>query len=327
MIARREFVALIGAMVTAWPCVALTQERVRRVAILVGTARVGQNATGIEALLRRLQELGWAEGRTVRFDTRWSDSDSELMRMHAAELLALAPELVLVVSNPALAALRPQAGGVPVVFVMVADPVGSGFVPSLARPGGTVTGFTNFEPSMGGKWVEMLKAIAGHVTQVAVLIHPETAAHRSFWREAAAVAPMFGIDAVATPIHDAAEIERGVATLAAGVNGGLVVLPHTVTEVHQDLIVRLAARHKLPSVHAFRSHTVAGGLISYGVDGADHYTRAADYVDRILRGARPGELPVQAPLKFELVINLKTAQALGLTVPPALLARADEVIE
>jgi putative ABC transport system substrate-binding protein len=249
------------------------------------------------------------------------------MRSYGTELAGHSPDVFLVQSNPALAALRPLAGNTPIVFVHVADPVGSGFVASLARPGSNITGFTNFEPSMGSKWLQTLKQVAPDVTHAAVLFHPETPANVAFWREAEAAAQKVGINVVAAGVHDASEVERAITAVAAQSNGGLVVYPHTVTEVHLRLIIELAGKYRLPAVYPFRYHAEAGGLLSYGVDALDLVPRAADYVDRIMRGANPGELPVQAPTKFELVINLKTAKALGLTVPPSLLARADEVIE
>jgi putative ABC transport system substrate-binding protein len=218
-------------------------------------------------------------------------------------------------------------GNTPIVFVHVADPVGSGFVASLARPGANITGFTNFEPSMGSKWLQTLKQVAPDVTHAAALLHPQTPAHLAFWREAETAAPKMGINLVAAGVHDAGEVDRAIAAAAAQPNGGLVIYPHTITEVHLRLIIELAGKYRLPAVHPFRYHAEAGGLLSYGVDALDLVPRAADYVDRIMRGANPGELPVQAPTKFELVINLKTAKALGLDVPTTLLTRADEVIE
>jgi putative tryptophan/tyrosine transport system substrate-binding protein len=326
---RREVIAALAAAasVPGFGARAQKSDRVRRIAVLSGTAATGQNAIAMAAFVRRLGELGLIDGRNCRIEIHWANGNFELMRSEAAALAGLSPDVIMVLSNPALAALRPVARDIPVVFTMVADPVGSGFVPSLARPGGTITGFTNFEAAMGGKWVEVLKEIAPALARIAVLMHPETAAHGAFWHEAAAAAPRLGIEASAAPVHDAAEIERTITALGDEPKYGLVVLPHTVTEVHRDLIIALAAQRRLPSVSAFRPHAEAGALASYGIDANDHLTRAADYVDRILRGANPGELPVQAPTKFDLVINLKTAKALGLAVPSALLAHADEVIE
>jgi putative ABC transport system substrate-binding protein len=316
-------------MAGTWPFAARAQqrERVRRLAVLNGTAPTGQNPAAYAGFLRRLGELGWTDGRNVVVEVRWANSNLELMRSYGTELAGHSPDVFLVQSNPALAALRPLAGNTPIVFVHVADPVGSGFVASLARPGGNITGFTNFEPSMGAKWLQTLKQVAPDVTHAAALFHPETPANVAFWREAEAAAQKVGINVVAAGVHDASEVERAITAVAAQSNGGLVVYPHTVTAVHLGLIIELAGNYRLPAVYPFRYHAEAGGLLSYGVDSLDLVPRAADYVDRIMRGANPSELPVQAPTKFELVINLKTAKALGLTMPPSVLARADEVIE
>jgi putative ABC transport system substrate-binding protein len=326
---RREFLKLLGGTSAAWPTVARAQrpERVRRLAVLNGTAPTGQSPAAYAAFLRRLAELGWNDGRNVRIEERWANSDLELMRRYGTELASHSPDVFLVQSNPALAALRPLAGNTPIVFVQVADPVGSGFVASLARPGGNITGFTNFEPSMGSKWLEMLKQVAPDVDHATAILHRETPAHAAFWHEAELASPKMRVNLVAAGVHDADEIERAVTAVAAQPNGGLDVYPHTVTEVHLRLIIELAGKYRLPAAYPFRYHAEAGGLLSYGVDAMDLVPRAADYVDRIMRGANPGDLPVQAPIKFELVINRKTANALGLSVPPTLLAQADEVID
>jgi putative ABC transport system substrate-binding protein len=326
---RREFLGVLGGAAATWPFAARAQqrERVRRLAVLNGTAPTGQNPVAYAGFLRRLGELGWTDGRNVLVEVRWANSNPELMRSYGTELAGHSPDVFLVQSNPALAALRPLAGNTPIVFVHVADPVGSGFVASLAQPGGNITGFTNFEPSMGSKWLQTLKQVAPDVTHAAALFHPETPANVAFWREAEAAAQKVGINVVAAGVHDASEVERAITAVAAQSNGGLVVYPHTVTEVHLQLIIELAGSYRLPAVYPFRYHAEAGGLLSYGVDALDLVPRAADYVDRIMRGANPGELPVQAPTKFELVINLQTARALGLEINPQLLATADEVIE
>ena len=323
---RREFLKLLGGTSAAWPTVARAQrpERVRRLAVLNGTAPTGQSPAAYAAFLRRLAELGWNDGRNVRIEVRWANSDLELMRSYGTELASHSPDVFLVQSNPALAALRPLAGNTPIVFVQVADPVGSGFVASLARPGGNITGFTNFEPSMGSKWLEMLKQVAPDVDHATAILHRETPAHSAFWHEAELASLKMRLNLVAARVHDA---ERAVTAVAAQPNGGLDVYPHTVTEVHLRLIIELAGKYRLPAVYPFRYHAEAGGLLSYGVDAMDLVPRAADYVDRIMRGANPGDLPVQAPIKFELVIDRKTANALGLSVPPTLLAQADEVID
>jgi putative ABC transport system substrate-binding protein len=323
---RREFITLVGGAAAAWPLVARAQ-RPRRIAALMGTVETAPDALGLKEVLNRLKGLGWSDGTTAHIDVRWSRSDLTVMRENAKALLAAAPDVILCHSNPALAQLKPLAGNTPIVFVMIADPVGSGFVQSMARPGGNMTGFTHFEPQMGGKWVQILKEIAPEIGQVAILMHPETAAHRAFSREGEATGQQLGVETRAAPVHDAVEIEQAVATFVTQPHGGLVVLPHTVTEVNRDLIIALAARYGLPTISAFPTHPMAGALASYGVDPVDHFRPAADYIDRILRGAKPADLPVQAATRFRLVINLKTAKTLGLTVPDKLLALADEVIE
>jgi putative ABC transport system substrate-binding protein len=324
---RRQFIRLLGSTVAAWPLVAGAQpaERVRRIGILLGTTASGPEP--VPAFVQALRELGWTDGRNVRFEYRAIAGDIERFRLFAAELVSQAPEVILVQSNPGLEALRQATRSIPIVFVQVADPVGSGFITSLARPGGNITGFTNFEPSMGSKWLELLKEISPQVTRGLALMHPETVANVSMSRTAEAAAAAVGIKATIAGVHDAAEIERSIVAFGAEPNGGLIAIPHTVTVVNHRRIIDLAARHALPTVFVFRYSAAAGALMSYGVDADDLYRRAAAYVDRILKGARPSELPVQAPTKFELVINLKTAKAIGLEVMPTLLARADEVIE
>jgi putative tryptophan/tyrosine transport system substrate-binding protein len=329
MVGRREFFVLLGGAALAWaPGVAAQpKDRLRFVGLLVGTAAGGQNIAAFAAFRQRLGELGWIEGRNLRIEVRYANSDLALMRSQSAELVELSPDVILVQSNPALAALRPVARDLPIVFIQVADPVGSGFIASLARPGANITGFTNFEPSMGSKWMQVLKDVAPEIRHVAILYHPETAANAAFLREAEAAAPKLGIAAVAAGVHDAGEVERAITAAAAEPDGGLLVCPHTVTEVNLRLIIELARQYRLPAIHPFRAHAESGALVSYGVDGVDLTRRAADYIDRILRGAHPSDLPVQAPDKFELIINLKTARALNLAIPETLLQRADAVIE
>jgi putative ABC transport system substrate-binding protein len=328
---RREFITLLGGAAAAWPhgVIAQPADRMRRIGVLIALAENDPQAqANIAAFRRGLQELGWTEGRNIRIDYRFAGGNIERMRVYAAELVDLAPDVVLVHSNPFLAALRQANRTIPTVFAQVADPVGSGFVESLARPGGNVTGFSNYESEIGGKWLDVLKEVAPRVTRAAVLLHPETTANVAYLRAAEAAARSLGVTVTAAGVYDAAEIERAVTAFAAEPNGGLIVLPHPITGLNRDLIAALAARHRLPAVWPFRFFIAAnGGLLSYGIDVADLFRRATVYVDRILHGTRPGELPIQLPTKFELVINLKTAKALGLEVPPTLLARADEVIE
>jgi putative ABC transport system substrate-binding protein len=318
---------LVGGAV-AWPLAARAQrhsERTPHVGVLLGTTQSGPEP--VPTFVQELRRLGWTEGRDVRIEYRATAGDIERFRTYAAELVSLAPDVILVQSNPGLAALQQVTRTIPIVFVQVADPVGSGFIESLARPGGNTTGFTNFESSMGSKWLELLKDVSPRTTRILVLLHPETAANMAFWRAAEAVAPSLGVEVKMAGVHDAAEIEHAVITFSRQEDGGLIAIPHTVTVVNHQLIIELARRHRLPVLFAFRYSAVAGALMSYGVDADDLYRRAAAYVDRILKGAKPAELPVQAPVKFELVINLKTAKALGLDVPSTLITRADEVIE
>jgi putative ABC transport system substrate-binding protein len=325
---RREFILALGGAAAAWPLAARAQqpERMRRIGVLLGTTASGPEP--VPAFVQRLRELGWTDGGNVRLEYRAIAGNIDRFRTYAAELVTQAPDVILVQSNPGLAALQEITRSIPIVFVQVADPVASGFVASLARPGGNITGFTNFEPSMGSKWLELLKEISPRVTRGLVLMHPETAANVSMSRAADAAAPAVGIKVTVAGVRNDAEIERAIAAFAAESNGGgLIAIPHTVTVVNHRRIIDLATRNLLPTVFAFRYSAAAGALMSYGVDADDLYQRAAAYVDRILKGARPSELPVQAPTKFELVINLKTAKAIGLEVPPTLLARADEVIE
>jgi putative tryptophan/tyrosine transport system substrate-binding protein len=324
---RRDFIGLLGGA-AAWPDAARGQqrtERIRRVGVLLGTTETGPEP--VPAFVQALHNLGWTEGRDVRIEYRAIAGDIDRFRASAAELVRSAPDVILVQSNPGLAALQQVTRTIPIVFVQVADPVGSGFVASLAKPGGNTTGFSNFEPSMGSKWLELLKEMSPRTTRVLALLHPETAANMTFWRAAEAVAPALGVELTMAGVHNAAEIERAVGAFPGEENGGLISVPHTVTVVNHQLIIDLGLRRRLPVLFAFRYSAVAGALMSYGVDADDLYRRAAAYVDRILKGVTPAELPVQAPVKFELVINLKTARALGLTVPRSLLVRADEVIQ
>jgi len=326
---RREFIKLLGGAAATWPLAARGQqgERMRRIGVLLNAAAVDSNyQSWFEAFLQELQELGWSDGRNLRIDTRWATADD--IRKHAAELVALAPDVLVAGTGTATVAPLLQATRtIPIVFAIVIDPVGAGFVASLAKPGGNATGFTVYEYSMSGKWLELLKEIAPNVTRVAVLRDPAIASGIGQFGAVQIVAPSLGVVLSPVDVRDAGEIERAIAAFASGLNGGLIVTASPLAGVHRNLIATLAARHKLPAIYPARFYATAGGLISYGPDYLDQFRRAAGYVDRILKGEKPAELPVQTPTKYELVINLKTAKALGLAMPPAVLGRADEVIE
>ena len=327
---RREFITMLGVSAAAWPLAARAQqaERMRRIGVLVGATADDLDAQArIRAFRQRLQQLGWTEGRNVRIDFRWPAGSADNARKYAAELVALAPDVILAGGGSTVVQLLQATRAVPIVFANVPDPVGAGFVDSLARPGGNATGFTNFEYSISGKWLELLKEIAPGVTRAAVLRDAAITAGVGQFAVIQSVAPSLGMDVSPVNVRDAAEIERAVAAFVRSPNGGLIVTGSALAGVHRDLILALAARHKLPAVYSQRLFVAAGGLISYGSDFIDQYRRAAGYVDRILKGEKPADLPVQAPTKYELVINLKTAKALGLVMPPSVLARADEVIE
>jgi putative ABC transport system substrate-binding protein len=327
---RRELLTLFGGAAAAWPLTARAQQRarVRHIGVLMNLAADDRESQARNAaLLQGLQQLGWTDGRNVRIDYRWAAGDADRFRRYAAELVALAPDIILAATSPAVVALQPFSRTLPVVFVSVIDPVGAGFVASLARPGGNVTGFTLFEYGIAGKWLELLKEIAPRVTRVAVLRDPAIGAGIGQLGAIQAVAPSFGVELSPIDVRDPDEIERAVVAFARGPNGGMIVTGSPSQGVHRELIISLAARHQLPAVHPFRYMAAGGGLIAYGPDQVDQYRRATSYLDRILKGEKPADLPVQAPTKYELVLNLKAAKALGLEVPPALLARADEVIE
>jgi putative tryptophan/tyrosine transport system substrate-binding protein len=326
---RREFITLLGGA-AAWPLAARAQqgERVRRIGVLLGFA--ADNTDGrarLAAFLQSLQQLGWTEGRNMRIDIRWGGGDAERHRRYAAELVALAPDVILASSSPAVGPLLQATRTIPIVFTAVTDPVGAGFVDSVPRPGGNATGFTSFEYGNSGKWLELLKEIAPGVTRVAVLRDPAIAAGIGQLGAIQSAAPSLGVEVSALNVRDAGEIERAFAAFARSSNGGLIVTSSALAFVHRELIITLAAQHKLPAVYNNRFFVIGGGLISYGPDRFDQFRLAAGYVDRILRGEKPADLPVQAPTKYELTINLKTARALGIDVPPTLLALADEVIE
>jgi len=331
MMKRREFITLLGgAAAAAWPAAAWAQqsERMRRIGVLHGFAESDpQAASRVVAIQRGLRELGWMEGRNIRLDYRWA-GDASRAQAYAKELVAEAPDAILAHSSPVLAALRHETLTVPIVFVVVVDPVGQGFVPNLARPGGNITGFTNYETTIGGKWLEILKELAPRIARIALLYNPDTAPFFGFFqRSIEEAASSFAVEAITISARDAVEIERAIDAFAVGSNAGVVIVPDVTTVRHRELIINLAAHHRLPTIYSFPYFATSGGLMYYGINVLEQYRGAASYIDRILRGANPGDLPVQAPTKYELIINLKTAKALGLDVPPTLLARADEVIE
>jgi putative ABC transport system substrate-binding protein len=325
---RRKFISLLGGA-GAWPLAARGQqpERMRRVGVLMPTSADNPDAQArLAAFLQGLQQFGWAVGRNLRIDLRWAAGEVDRNRQYAAELVALAPDVILAAAS-GVPALKQATRTVPIVFTIVADPVGLGFVDSMARPRGNITGFLAFEYGISGKWLELLKQVATGVTRAAVVRDPAIAAGAGQFAAVASVGPALGVDIVPVNVSDPGEMEDALAAFARSANGGLVVTGSAFALMHRDLIIRLAAQHRLPAVYYERAFVAAGGLISYGSDFIDQYRRAAAYVDRILKGEKPADLPVQAPTKYELVINIKTAKALGLDVPPMLLARADEVIE
>jgi putative ABC transport system substrate-binding protein len=330
MMRRRDFITLVGGAAAAWPVGTRAQqrERVRRIGVLIGTAAndpIGQ--ARIAAFLQGLGQLDWMVGRNVRMDIRWSAADSDLTREYATELVALAPEIILASSGSVVGPLRRATRTIPIVFTETSDPVGAGFVESLASPGGNVTGFLTFEYGISGKWLELLKQIAPTVTRVAVLRDAAIPSGTGQWGAIQSVAPSFSVELRAIDVHDVGEIERTITAFARSPNSGMILTASSFSLLRRDLIITLADRHKLPTVYFQRGFVADGGLVSYGADTIDLHRRAATYVDRILKGEKPADLPVQAPTKYELVINLKTAKALGLDVPAMLLARADEVIE
>jgi ABC-type uncharacterized transport system substrate-binding protein len=327
---RRTFLTLLGGAAAAWPLAARAEQRdrMRRIGVLINlTADDPAAQRRLLAFAQTLAQLGWTDGRNVRIDIRWGAADHEHIRRYAAELAALAPDVILTVGSATTGALLQAARAVPIVFVQVAEPVGAGFVETLARPDGNATGFMLYEYGIGGKWLELLKEIAPSVKRVAFLQNPAIAAGPGQFGAIQASAPSLGVEVRPINVRDAGEMERAITAFARPSNGGLIVAGGVPLAVHRDVIIQLAARHQLPALYSDHAYVTDGGLIAYGPDRVDQYRRAADYVDRILKGEKPADLPVQAPTKYELVINLKTAKALGLDVPPTLLARADEVIE
>jgi putative ABC transport system substrate-binding protein len=327
---RRDILSLLSGTAAAWPLTAAAQQpdRMRRIGMLLpAAANDAEFQTRVGAFLEGVQRSGWTIGQNVRIDSRWATNNAVEIRRHAAELAALAPDVILTASSPALAALQQATRTVPIVFVTVIDPVGSGFVDSLARPGGNITGFLLFEYSLSGKWLELLKQIAPNVTRAAVFRDTGNPSGNAQFGAIQIMAPSLGVEVSPVNLRDASEIERAVAAFARSANGGLIVTGSASATLYRNLIIELAARAKLPAVYYARYFVLAGGLVSYGPDFTDQFRRAASYVDRILKGEKPADQPVQAPTKYELVINLKTAKALGFDMPAQLLARADEVIE
>jgi putative ABC transport system substrate-binding protein len=326
---RRDFIALVGSSAISWPMAARSQQggRVRRIGVLMNLAAEDPvSIARAKAFAEGLQARGWIDGRNVHVDYRWAAGKADLFRRYAAELVALEPDVILTSGGAGVPPVLEATRTIPVVFVITPDPVGNGYVASLSRPGGNATGFSNLEYNMAAKWAELLKEIAPNTKRVGVLREFAVQGIGQF-AVIQSVAPSLGLDAITINLRDAAEIERGIGMLAQSGNGGLILTVSPAAPGHRDLIIALAARHKLPAVYTERLFVAAGGLMSYGTDFVDQYRSSASYVDRILKGEKPADLPVQAPTKYELVINLKTAKAMGLTVPPSLLARADEVIE
>jgi putative tryptophan/tyrosine transport system substrate-binding protein len=333
-IGRRNFTAMLGSAALTWPLTARAQQpkRMRRIGVLMSrTADDPDGRALLGAFAQGLQEAGWAVGRNVEIDTRWAAGDAGLFRKYASELVALEPDVLVAPSTPAVTALQQTSRTVPIVFVGVSDPIGTGFVESFSRPGGNITGFTNFEATVGGKWLELLKQIAPSIKHVSMLFNPDTANSGAsggiYLQSIEAAAHVLSIELIAGPAHNPADIDDVFAAIAKSPDGGLIVMPNAFTFANRERIVAQAARYQVPTVYPLVMFVKAGGLLSYGVDTPDIYRRAAPYVDRILKGEKPANLPVQAPTKFELVINLKTAKALGLTFPQSLLTTADEIIE
>jgi putative tryptophan/tyrosine transport system substrate-binding protein len=328
---RREFIGLVGAAASAFPLAARAQQvdRMRWIGVLMGYAESDpEGQANIAAFRGGLRKLGWTEGRNIRIDIRWAAADADLVQRFARELVALQPDLILTQNTPGTAAILQQTRTIPIIFANVSDPIGSSFVASFSRPGGNVTGLTDIEGTIAGKWLELLKEIAPRTTRAAFLFNPETAPFAEYFLSYfKAVAGAFAMEAITAPVHDTSELESVIAAQARDSNCGLIIMPEAFMNVHRAEVIRLAAHYRLPAVYPRRFFAELGGLLSYGNDQSDNFRRTATYADRILKGSRPTELPVERPTKFELVINLKTAKALGLDVPASILARADLVIE
>ena len=330
---RREFLGVLGGAAAAWPCAARAQQPgpVRRIGILMGSAEGdAQNKVGLAAFSVALKELGWTDGHNTRIDIRWGAANVERMKGLAKELVDLKPDLLVGVTTQPVAALQRETGTIPIVFLVVSDPVGSGFVASLPRPGGNITGFINIESSLGGKWIEVLKEVVPNVARAALMFNPDTATYFKYYLEPFEAAARFhGVEPMAAPVRTTADIERVIASLSERPDAGLAVMPDTAlsTQNNRDAIISLAARYWLPAIYPYRYWIGDGGLVSYGIDQVDLFRRAPAYIDRILKGTKPADLPVQLPTRFELSVNTKTAKALGIELPAMLLGRADEVIE
>jgi putative tryptophan/tyrosine transport system substrate-binding protein len=328
---RRQFITLLGGAAAAWPVVASAQQPARLPLVAILRSEVAGDSEGLRntaALVQGLQALGWTEGRNVRIEQRWAGGSVGAMKALARELVALGPDVIVVISTPVTAAVMQETNTIPIIFLQNFDPVGSGFVKSLAAPGGNITGFTSYEPAMASKWLELLKEVAPQAARVAIMYNPQTAPYAGALLHSIETAgPAFAIQPIAMPIRHAGTIENAIEAFAREMNPGLLVLPDVTTTLHEELIVKLAAQHRLPAIYPWRHFVTAGGLMCYAVDLPDLWRRSASYVDRMLKGGKPTDLPVQVPTKYQLVLNLKIAKAIGLEVPPTLLARADEVIE
>ena len=320
---RRDLIKVIAGSAAAWPLVARAQqpERIRRIGVLMGAAETASSRGWLATFSRRLDELGWRESCNLLMQVQWWNDNSEQMRVWATEMIARSPDVAVTYTNLALEVLKPIAGSVPIVFIGVGDPIGSGFVDSLAHPGGNITGFASHDPSMGGKWLGVLKEAAPHITRVLVIMHPDTPVHQAMWQSIEEAAARLAIETTAGNVHNAAEIEHVIASFGQKPNGGLVVLPHALTVFNASTIIALARRYRMPDVYAFAETVAAGGLVSYGINWDDQFRSVAEYVDRILKGAKPSDLAVQNPTRFKLVVNLRTAKAIGLTIPETFLLR------